>query len=314
MRDDISLIDTHMNCSKCRREAIIYQRYSGMHLCQEHFTESVESRVKREIRKHGWVKHGDTIGVALSGGKDSTSLLHFLTNTFGDRPDITILAITIDEGIAGYRNMSDIKEIAERYGVPWHTTSFAEEYGITLDGIVVGQGDDRRSCSFCGVLRRRVLNRLARETGCTKIAFGFNLDDEAQSVMMNVLRGDTERLTMPQRDNPGMIPRIRPFAIIPEREIALYAHLHVGPLADQGCPYAHNALRGDVRRLLNEYTWLHPATKHALRSLGEDLQGRGAGLAAPPNICPKCGEPAFGTCRTCAILSEVKQVTGNEAP
>lgn len=314
MRDDISLIETPMNCSKCRREAIIYQRYSGMHLCSEHFTESVESRVKREIRKHRWVEHGDTIGVALSGGKDSTSLLHFLTKTFGNRPDITILAITIDEGIAGYRNKSDIKKIIERYGVPWHTTSFADEYGITLDNIVTRQGDDRRSCSFCGVLRRRVLNRVAREAGCTKLAFGFNLDDEAQSVMMNVLRGDTERLTMTQRDNQGMIPRIRPFATIPEREVALYAHLHVGPLADKGCPYAHNALRKDVRRLLNEYNWLHPATKYAVQGLGQNLQGRGTGPRGELEICPRCGEPAFGTCRTCTILDDVKHVRNNEAP
>ena len=296
-----------MNCSKCRREAVIYQRYSGMHLCSEHFTESVESRVKREIRKHRWIEHGDTIGVALSGGKDSTSLLHFLTKTFGHRPDITICAITIDEGISGYRDLTETETIVKRYDVPWHTASFAEEYGITLDGIIAGQKDDRRSCSFCGVLRRRILNRIAREAGCTKLAFGFNLDDEAQSVMMNVLRGDTERLTMPQRDNPGMIPRIRPFAAIPEREVALYAHLHVGPLADHGCPYAHNALRGDVRRLLNEYTWLHPSTKFAVRTLGEDLQGLGTGPSTTPEICPRCGEPAFGTCRTCSVLDEVKR-------
>lgn len=296
-----------MKCSKCRREAVIYQRYSGMHLCSEHFTASVESRVKREIRRHRWIEHGDTIGVALSGGKDSTSLLHFLTKTFGHRPDIEIHAFTIDEGIAGYRDLAEIEPVVKRYGVPWHTASFAEEYGTTLDDIIAGQKDDRRSCSFCGVLRRRVLNRIAREAGCTKLAFGFNLDDEAQSVMMNVLRGDTDRLTMPQRENPGMIPRIRPFAVIPEREVALYARLHVGALADHGCPYAHNALRGDVRRLLNEYNWLHPATKYAVRGLGEDLQGLGTGPAVVPEICPRCGEPAFGTCRTCAVLDEVKR-------
>jgi uncharacterized protein (TIGR00269 family) len=278
-----------------------------MHLCREHFTESVESRVKREMRRHRWIEHGDTIGVALSGGKDSTSLLHFLTKTFGHRPDITIVAITIDEGIEGYRDLAEIEPVVRRYDVPWHTGSFADEYGVTLDDIIAGQKDDRRSCSFCGVLRRRIVNRIAREAGCTKLAFGFNLDDEAQSVLMNVLRGDAERLTMPQRENPGMIPRIRPFAVIPEREVALYARLHVGTFADHGCPYAHNALRGDVRQLLNEYTWQHPATKYAVRNLGEDLQGLGAGPSVTPDICPRCGEPAFGTCRTCAVLDEVKR-------
>ena len=293
-----------MQCSKCRREAVIFQRYSGLHLCERHFLASVEARTKRTIRQHGWVKSGDRIGIALSGGKDSAALMHFFATTFGDRRDLDFLAITIDEGIAGYRDVSQAAEIARRYGIPSTTASFVAEYATTIDDIVSRRGD-RQSCSWCGVLRRRLLNRVAREAGCTKVAFGFTLDDEAQSVLMNVLRGDADRLTMSPKPAEGMVPRIRPFEGVPEREVALYSHLTVGLLPDKGCPYSHNALRGDVRRLLDDYSWLHPSTKYALLGLRDDLAGCGEGTTMTTTICSECGEPTFGPCQSCAILREV---------
>ena len=295
-----------MQCSKCRREAVIFQRYSGLHLCERHFLGSVEARAKRTIRHHGWIRPADTIGIALSGGKDSAALLHFLATHFSGRRDLDMLAITIDEGIAGYRDVSQAEELARRYDIPWTTASFAGEYATTIDAIVARRGD-QRSCSWCGVLRRRLLNRVAREAGCTKVAFGFTLDDEAQAVMMNVLRGDTERLTTAPKPAEGMVPRIRPFEAVPGREVALYSHITVGPLADRGCPYAHNALRGDVRRLLDEYSWLHPSTKFALLGLRDDLAGCGKESAMTTVICSECGEPTFGPCRSCAVLKEVKK-------
>ncbi|WP_243670980.1 hypothetical protein [Methanoculleus chikugoensis] len=100
------------------------------------------------------------------------------------------MAITVDEGgISGYRDPAQARAITESMGVPpWVTATFADEYGITLDEIV-GRKGTGLSCSYCGVLRRALMNRIAREHGVTKFAYGFNLDDEAQSVLMNALRG-----------------------------------------------------------------------------------------------------------------------------
>jgi uncharacterized protein (TIGR00269 family) len=291
-------------CSKCRRPAIILQRYSGLHLCRGHFISDFESKAKRAIRQHRWIRPGDRIRVAVSGGKDSSALLHFLVGLLGKRRDITLMALTIDEGIDGYRDLSIARRIAEDLGVEHIHASFAECFGITIDEIVRKKGD-RLSCSYCGVLRRQLLNRVAKERGITRLALGFNLDDEAQSVLMNVLRGDADRLLRPASAAEGLVPRIKPFMYIPEREVALYALLHVEGFEIGRCPYAHNALRADVRNLLNDYTWRHPATRYSLVNLGERLPGAGEGGMPAVLFCERCGEPFIGECRTCRMLSEV---------
>lgn len=295
-----------MKCSKCGRDAVLFQNYSGMHLCRDHFTADFESRAKKAIRKHGWISQGDRIAVAMSGGKDSSALLHFLTRVFGERRDLGIFALSVDEGIEGYRDMGTVRKLAERYGVPFHSVSFKDAYGFTLDDIVRKQGD-RTSCSRCGVLRRHLLNKTARELGATKIALGFNLDDEAQSVLMNTLRGDVETLTHTQVPREGFVPRIRPFIHLPEREVALYAFLNVGGFIEAGCPYSKNSLRADVREILNIYNYRHPATKYALVNLGEELKRPYEDNKTEPVICPECGEPAFGECQPCRIVREMKK-------
>lgn len=299
-----------MQCSKCRREAIVYQRYSGLHLCEQHFNRDFEAKAKRAIREHRWIESGDTVAVALSGGKDSSAVLFFLHGLLGKRRDVRLIAITVDEGIAGYRDPDRARRLSEGMGVPWVTASFRDAYGITLDEIVARKGTGL-SCTYCGVLRRALMNRVAREEGVTKFAYGFNLDDEAQSVLMNVLRGDAAHLTRPVREVEGLVPRIRPFLYIPEREVALYAFLHVEGFDPAGCPYAVGALRRDVRGILDEYTYRHPATKYSLVRLGEALRRTDAAAGSGFGVCERCGEPmpvkeGKGICRACQVLDELR--------
>ncbi|HDS62728.1 MAG TPA: TIGR00269 family protein [Methanofollis liminatans] len=294
-----------MQCSKCRREAIIWQRYSGLHLCREHFIADFEAKAKREIRQKRMIASGDVIAVALSGGKDSSALLHFLTKTFGERRDLSIIALTVDEGIAGYRDTAATRRIAEECGVAWHCVSFEEIVGTTTDRIVQRRGD-ALSCTYCGVIRRHCLNTAARSLGATKLAMGMNLDDEAQSVLMNALRGDAERMVRTSAPVPGVVPRIKPFAAVPEREVALYAILRFGGFTEKGCPYAHNALRADVRNLLNDYAYRHPATKYALKNLGEHLPAICGDTPSRLSVCPECGEPCGDTCRSCSLVREAR--------
>ncbi|MDH7594099.1 MAG: TIGR00269 family protein [Methanomicrobiales archaeon] len=299
------LISMAIACDRCNKEAIIFQPYSGRHLCRQHFVLDFERRAKHEIRMHRWIVSGDTIAIAMSGGKDSSALAFFLKKAFGMRKDIGLFAVSVDEGITGYREMEKIRRIADGIGIDWHSTSFREVYGCTLDEVVKRKGESR-SCTYCGVLRRGALNRRAKELSATRLAMGFNLDDEAQSVLMNVLRGDAGRLTRVRVPKEGFIERIKPFRTIPEREVALYAMLHLEGFEPKRCPYAKNALRGEVRAMLNEYSYRHPATKFALIRLGDALPLMTERESIGSATCPSCGEPGSGECSACRILHELE--------
>jgi uncharacterized protein (TIGR00269 family) len=299
-----------MYCDHCRRETILYQPYAGAHLCPEHFIRDLERKAKRTIRQHQWICPSDRVAIALSGGKDSTALLHFLARVFGGRRDLSLFAVTIDEGIRGYRDLNRIRRLARSYDVEWVKGSFEEEFGFTLEQIVERKGE-ARSCSFCGVLRRSLLNRVARREGATRLALGLNLDDEAQSVLMNVLRGDAARLLRGNTPQEGLVPRIKPFMTVPEREVALYAHLHLPDLEMDRCPYAHNALRNEVRGLLNEYAYHHRATKFALVNLGEALGLEGVMREGSIRTCERCGEPCGDICRSCQIMEMMQEEQGH---
>jgi len=295
-----------MRCSKCRRPAVLFQRYSGLHLCRDHFIANFEAKAKRTIRENRWISPGDKIAVAFSGGKDSGALLLFLHSLLSRRRDVSLVAITVDEGIYGYRNTAVARARAAELDIPHETVSFREAYGTTVDEIVERKGD-AHSCSYCGVLRRHLLNAVARDEGATRLALGFNLDDEAQTVLMNVLRGDTARLLRGANPVPGMVPRIKPFSTIPEREVALYTYLYTGTVETGRCPYSHNAMRAEVRQMLNTYAWNHPSARFALVNLGRELSSLGTGMDTGGILktCPRCGEPCKETCRSCEILSEV---------
>ena len=79
-----------MQCSKCRNEGIIFQPYSGQHLCREHFISDFEAKAKRAIRVHQWMQPGDHIAVAMSGDPADDALLFFFRKLTGNRRDIRV--------------------------------------------------------------------------------------------------------------------------------------------------------------------------------------------------------------------------------
>jgi len=293
-----------MQCKKCRRNAVLFQEYSGQHLCEQHFEADVEVKAKHEIRRHQWMIPGDHIAVALSGDQSSSGLLYFLKKLTSNRRDIRISAISLDEGITGYRDPAYAMRIAELLGAECIMGSFQENFGLTVDEITHTKGI-ALSCTYCRVLRNFLLNRIAMEHGITKLAFGHTLDEGAVSVLKNVLQGKPEILVRSERDGRGKIPRIRPFLSVPHKEVALYADLHVKGCDPTPCPYNNKPLEEDVRAMLNEFTIRHPATKYALLSLEKNLAGAWVSLADSISSCERCGEPTDGVCQSCRIIDEV---------
>ena len=187
------------SCDKCGNpNLIIKKKQSGQKLCKDCFIESIQNKVLKDIRKYKLIEKGDKVLLGLSGGKDSVMLLDIL-NSLRKRNIIDLVAVTIDEGIGGYREegVEIAARNAEKLGVEHKIVSFTEYLGMTLDDIISRNTKEgrRNACTYCGVFRRWILNRVAKDLGATKIATGHNLDDETQSIVMNYLEGNIQNLT-----------------------------------------------------------------------------------------------------------------------
>ncbi len=302
-----------VSCSKCSRDAVTFIRYNGSQLCPNHFTEYVERRVKKEIRKQLEMDGRKHIAVAVSGGKDSSVVLLLLAEIFGKRRDVAISAITVDEGIAGYRpeSIEKVKGLCHSLDVPLTVISFKNEFGVEMDQVSKHLGP-RTPCTYCGVLRRRCMNKVAREMGADVLATGLNLDDTSQAILMNFTRGDVERLARlgPHKSvQPGLIPRIQPLRSIPEKESYLYAMLRGIDFSDGVCPYYEKALRNQYRGILDEMETRTPGTKFSILSsydaIGPMLRKNYS--PAKLKVCD-CGEPTLnGKCMSCELLDELKR-------
>ncbi len=187
-------------CSACKRkEPFFYRNYSGERLCRKCFAESIEDKVRATIVKYKMLNYNDHVAVSVSGGKDSISLLEVLAKMERKYPRATLVAVTVDEGIAGYRDeaLEITAATCKRLRIPHHTVSFKKLYGYTLDEIVERireRGSQLTPCAFCGVLRRKAMNAAALEVKADKIATGHTLDDEVQTSLMNIFHGDVPKL------------------------------------------------------------------------------------------------------------------------
>ncbi len=303
-----------MKCDKCNREAITYVRYSGAHLCEFHLSEFVERRIKKELRRQVDIKGISRVAVAVSGGKDSMVALHVLNDLYSSVAGVEVHAITVDEGIDGYRpsSLRLVSEYCKERGIPHHVISFRELVGFELDDIV-RTGDPITPCSYCGVFRRKAMNRVAREIGADVLATGLNLDDTAQSIIMNIARGDMERLARMgphDRVQPGLIPRIQPLRLIPEKESYLYALVNGIPFSDEECPYRQRAVRNTFRDIINTLENETPGTRHSILKSYEEIKPLLIEKFPPTNLrrCRRCGEPANGElCKACMMEEELRK-------
>ena len=145
-----------------------------------------------------------------------------LVDLIGARPDVRIVAGTVDEGIEGYRppSLECAQELCDRLGIEFITVSYPELSFKEMDEVASRIPDllesnpsaPRLPCSYCGVFRRQGINHLADKIGADIIALGHNLDDMAQTVLMNMTNGDLDRtLRLAPHTTTvveGMAPRI----------------------------------------------------------------------------------------------------------
>ncbi|MDP2900710.1 MAG: TIGR00269 family protein [Candidatus Bathyarchaeota archaeon] len=297
---------TAPTCTKCHeRPSVFHRAYSGERLCPACFKSSLKERVQGAINRFRMLDHWSRVAVALSGGKDSLTLLHILKEIEDETHGSDLIAITVDEGIAGYRDeaVGIAERACRRLGVEWRLVSFRDLFGRSMDEIAA---EDRvlGACTFCGVLRRRALNEAARQAGADRLATGHTLDDMAQSALLNLLRGDVGKMATLDpggSTSPGFVRRIKPLCEVPERETALYAYLGGFELQGVTCPYAGEAMRGDARAFLSQMEARRPGT--LFTTYNTALKLIPATSAQAMKTCTICGEPSTGdTCRVCQLL------------
>jgi len=331
-----------MDCDKCGADAVMHAAYSGQHRCGSHFRESVERRVRRRVREDNLLpdtaspEDPETWVVGLSGGKDSVVLTTILHETFAVDPRVELVALSIHEGIEGYRDesLAASEALTADLGIRHEQVTYESEFDVRMDDVVEDDPMNMSACGYCGVFRRDVLARHASDLEADKLLTGHNLDDEAETALMNVIEGDVAQMaqhfdaslgpfpagdgddagneegtgqghhgdTATSRDGSGrrvvddFVPRAKPLRDVPEKEVALYAQLRDLPVHVATCPHAEEAFRGEIQSLLLDLEERHPGTRHSIMAGYEEL----AGLAA---AAERDDDSDFGSCEECGAAT-----------
>src|SRR5512133_517127 len=213
------------------------------------------------------IVEGDRIMVAVSGGKDSYTLLHVLMRLRERAPiDFDLVAVNLDQGQPGYP-----AEVVERHfqavGVPYRMLH-RDTYSVVRRLVPEG----KTTCPVCSRLRRGILYNAAVEMGCTKIALGHHRDDLIETLLMSALYAGALKSMPPKlRSDDGRNVVIRPLCYAAEEDIAAFAAAMRFPVAPCDlCGSQPNLRRRRVKELLTELTREHRAGKgNLLNALGK---------------------------------------------
>lgn len=311
-----------MKCTFCKQDAIYVRPYDKSALCIVHFNEKIIRRVQKTITRYKMFERKGRIAVGVSGGKDSIALLDVLTKVEHKFPESKIVAITIDEGIEGYREegMKFAKKHVERLDLEHHVFSFKKDFGYDLDEIIriLGErGKEREygACSYCGILRRKLLNLAAREVGANVIATGHNLEDEAETILLNVIRGDTLQLGRldphPRKIHESLIPRAKPFRLTPQAEIVMYCYINDLEYQEIQCPYAIEAFRGTVRDFIFKTQEKQPMLCFSIVRGQDKIRPILQTVKATKTLqnCQKCGDATKNNlCKSCWLKEKIENI------
>jgi tRNA-5-methyluridine54 2-sulfurtransferase len=296
-----------MECTTCKKPAVY--RNQGTNYCKSHFISYFEAKVNKTIIKYGLIQKGDVVCVAASGGKDSLSALYNVMR-YCKKSRIKFFALAIDEGIAKYREhtLEDLNEFCTKHKFQLKIVSFKDRVGQTLDEMSKTKG--LKPCTVCGIFRRSILNKASRELGATKLVTGHNLDDEAQTYLMNIFQGNMGHNAKMgpisgTRTSNKFTARVKPLYFITEKESRLYCLLKGFKVAFNECPNIEESFRMHVRDMLNNISEVLPNAKYgavnAFLEILPDLKKK-YGSSVELKACTSCGEPSMKEkCNACQI-------------
>lgn len=301
-------------CQICHNSrAQILRPKNHARICAPCFIQIFEDEVAEAVTTANLFQYGERVAIGASGGKDSTVLASVL-KTLNDRHNwgLDLVLLSVDEGITGYRDHSleAVKRHSEQYGLPLKIVSYADLYGWSMDQVVAQVGK-KGNCTYCGVFRRQALDRGAAMLGVGHVVTGHNADDVAETVLMNLLRGDLPRLSratsivtstpsakattsVDGEVNFTNVKRSKPLMYAYEKEIVLYAHHKKLDYFSTECIYSPEAFRGSARTLIKNLERIRPESILDVVKSGIDMA----------KLVPNADENGKGGCRARSATEE----------
>ena len=315
-------------CDLCKkRKAVIKIRYAGLNLCKECLSKFVEQKVMLSLKRTGVLGKlsGKYLIIALSGGKDSinaTYIMHKLSQEY----DFKMKAVFVDEGIGEYskQRRAIVMDLCKKLGIEYRIVSMKEEMGISTPeavSILVKSRSSIKPCSVCGVFRRYLLNKVALDENADYVVTGHNLDDEVQTFIMSLIRGDIRSIAREacslgyENDVPKLVSRIKPLYLVYERESLVYFITHGFKRISLSCPYARFSMRYVIREMINDLEYRRPGMKYRILALKERL-GKSIRETVLSNVemrhCKICGMPSSrDICRACELKELLVKLSQN---
>jgi uncharacterized protein (TIGR00269 family) len=314
-----------VRCRKCGTKAVMNMRQHKLALCKEHYLEWLPEQVERAIEKYAMFGREQKILVAVSGGKDSLSLWDIL-HRLGYKTEGLYIGLGIDGGVNYSEASGELcKKFASQLGLNLQVVDIAEIYGASIpEAAGISNRGRGKPCSVCGMVKRHVMNRVARDGGFDVLVTGHNLDDEVAVLMLNTMQWAggylVRQAPVLPASHPGLARKAKPFCRTYERETAAYALLRGIDYIYDECPYAVGSTTLYYKDVLNEMEAKRPGAK--LQFYLTFLEAKETGLFAlrpepeALNACETCGQPtsAPGKCAFCRLWDKVHEVKEASVP
>jgi uncharacterized protein (TIGR00269 family) len=306
-------------CRKCGAPPVINMPQHRLAFCGEHFPPWMVEQTERFIRKYSMFTRQDRLLAAVSGGKDSLSLWDILWQ-LGYTVDGLYIALGIDDET---RYSAESQRKAEQFAAQRNLHLIVADvpgnYGESTPQMAQrsrrGKG---KPCAVCGLVKRHIMDQVARDKDYDVLVTGHNLDDEAATLLANTFTWNPDYLRRQQpvleARHPALRRKAKPLFRFYEREMAAYALLRKIDYIYEECPYAEGTRSIFHKELLNRLEADQPGAK--LNFFLSFLQARESGLLSAPvdspmgaggallYTCPSCGQPTTspGLCAFCRLV------------
>ncbi|UKK01811.2 hypothetical protein MACK_001164 [Theileria orientalis] len=312
-------------CTNCNsRNAVVRRSFTGHFNCKQCFIESFETNVYNYITSNNLISDGDRVCIGVSGGKDSSVLTHVLF-TIKNRYNLNwnLYLLAIDEGIKGYRDDSllIVDHLYDKYKIELKVLNFKDTYGLTMDQVVALIGK-KNNCTICGSFRRQILEIGARLFEANVLCTGHNADDMAETVLLNLFRGDLYKLTTSINNGRANGPevtvsdtklkRIKPLKYTFEKEIVMYARFLSLKYFSTECIYSPEAYRGHMRSFIKNLEIINPKIILNIIHSGDQFFSDYTPVDNSRNTCIKCGiGNVKNICKPCVIVEQLNVLKYN---